>query len=281
MWHFLNMRSLVRNKNISCQWIFGVIDIHMFFSEDWDLNLLNKKAARVIKELEKEGIAKYFSIPGENLSLPATSNIETAECIVVVCSGYPEHAGVWSYTLLDKSMQEPEWIKKTSMEPYFRDLYDTDIGLIVLNPHAEELKQIPDESLDIYLFQLQKLYDYIGLARTDGLKFVLLGFSLGGEVVLRFLHTYPCYTKFTKGLILIDPVPPRIRRQNMIPELSELIGKTSFYGFGDPQGRPGELAEFTKRILNITPEVVSCQYHGEMPNLVWPRIFQGLPAMFK
>ncbi len=252
----------------------------MFFSEDWDLDLLNRKAAQVIKELEKEGIAKYFLIPGENVYLPATSNTETAECIVVVCSGYPEHAGAWSYTLLDKSIEEPEWLEKTSMERYFRDLNDTDIGLIVLNPHAEELKQIPDESLDIYLLQLQQLYDYICFTRTEGVKLVLLGFSLGGEVVLRFLQNYHRYTEFTKGLILIDPVPPSIGRQKMNPELSELVDKAYFFGFGDSEGRPEELAEFTKRILDITPEVFSCQYHGEMPNLVWPRIFQALPAMF-
>jgi len=253
----------------------------MFFSDDWDLDLLNHKASMVIKELEKEGIAKYFSVPSENVSLPATSNIETAECIMVVCSGYPEHAGVWSYTLLDKSIKEPKWFEKTSMEPYFRDLYDTNIGLIVLNPHAEELKQIPDESLDIYLFQLRRFYDYICFKRSVGIKLVLLGFSLGGEVVLRFLQTNPRYTKFTKGLILIDPVPPSIGRQNMIPELSELVEKAYFYGYGDSEGHPEKLAEFTKKILNITPEVFSCQYHGEMPNLVWPRIFQSLPAMFK
>lgn len=253
----------------------------MFFSDDWDLDLLNHKASKVIKELEKEGIAKYFSVPGENVSLPATSNIETVECIVMVCSGYPEHAGVWSYTLLDKSVEEPGWFKKTSMEPYFRDLYNTGIGLIVLNPHVEELKRIPDASLDIYLSQLQQLFNYIYSTRAVGVKFVLLGFSLGGEVILRFLHTYPRYTEYIKGLILIDPVPPSISRPNMSPELSALVDKMSFYGFGDLKGRPGELTEFTQKILRITPEVVSCQYHGEMPNLVWPRIFQSLPAMFK
>lgn len=253
----------------------------MFFSDDWDLDLLNRKASKVLQELKKEGIVKYFSVPGENVSLPATSNIETAKCILVVCSGYPEHAGVWSYTLLEKSIEEPEWFKKTSMEPYFRDLYNTDIGLIVLNPHAEELKRIPDASLDIYLSQLQQLFNYICSTWAIGVKFVLLGFSLGGEVVLRFLHTYPRYTEFTKGLILIDPVPPSIRRPNMGSELSALVDKTSFYGFGDLKGHPGELTEYTQKILQITPEVVSCQYHGEMPNLVWSRIFQSLPIMFK
>lgn len=250
------------------------------FSEDWDLDLLNREAALVIKKLENEGIAKYFSVPGEKFSLPASSNIEIAERIVVVCSGYPEHAGVWSYTLLDKSFEAPEWFEKTSMEPYFRDLYDTDIGLIVLNPHAEDLKQIPDEALEIYLFQLQRLYEYLCFTRAKGVKLVLLGFSLGGEVILRFLQTYPRYTEFTKGLILIDPVPPSIGRQNMYPELSELVGKARFYGFGDSERRPGKLAEFTKKILNVTPEVFSCHYHGEMPNRVWSKVLQELPNIF-
>ncbi|MFH1964996.1 MAG: hypothetical protein ABIJ42_05585, partial [Acidobacteriota bacterium] len=200
--------------------------------------------------------------------------------ILVVCSGYPEHAGVWSYTLLDKSLEEPGWFEKTSMEPYFRDLYGTDIGLIVLNPHAEGLKKIPDESLDIYLSQLQRVYEYRCSKRAGGAKIVLLGFSLGGEVVLRFLQTHRRYTEFTKGLILIDPVPPTIGRQNMYPDLLELVDKALFYGVGDSEGRPEKLAEFTKQILHITPQVISCQYHGEMPNRVWPNVLQLLPAMF-
>ncbi len=252
----------------------------IMFSDDWDLDLLNQKAAGVIEELENQEIAKYFSIPGENFSLPASSNIETVQRILVVCSGYPEHAGVWSYTLLDKSLAEPEWFEKTSMEPYFRDLYDTDIGLIVLNPHAEELKKIPDESLDIYLLQLQRVYEYICYKQAEGVRIVLLGFSLGGEVVLRFLQTHPRYAEFTKGLILIDPVPPTTGRQNMYPALLELVDKARFYGVGDSEGRPEKLAEFTENILNIAPRVFSCKYHGEMPNRVRPDVIQLLPAMF-
>lgn len=253
----------------------------MFFSEDWDLDLLNHNAARVIEDLAREGIATTFHVPGVSLSLPATSNIETAESIVVVCSGYPEHAGVWSYTLLDKSADDPEWLKKTTMEPYFRDLHDTDTALIVLNPHAQELKEIPDASIGIYLSQLQHLYDHLASERGDGIQCLLLGFSLGGEVVLRYLHGHPHHTRFTRGLVLIDPVPPSIRRPAMSPELSALVDQASFYGFEDLEGQPGELVEYTKKILQITPELVSCRYHGEMPNRVWPRIRQRLPALLR
>lgn len=253
----------------------------MFFSADWDLDHLNGRAAKVITDLQQEGIATYFTVPGLTLSLPATSNIETAATIVVVCSGYPEHAGVWSYTLLDKSAEDPGWFQHTTMEPYFRGLYDTDSALVVVNPHAQELKQIPDASIGIYLSQLQHLFDRLAATRSEGMRCFLLGFSLGGEVVLRFLHTHPQYIRFTKGLILIDPVPPSIRRSAMSPELSSLVDQASFFAFGDLQGRPGELAEFTKRILQIAPEVVSCRYHGEMPNLVWPRIRQRLPALLR
>lgn len=253
----------------------------MFFSDDWDLDLLNRKAAEIIKGLEEEGIATGFSVPGETPCLPATSNADTAEHLVVVCSGYPEHAGVWSYTLLDKSAEDPGWLEKTTMAPYFRDLYDTGIGLIVLNPHAEELKRVPDASLTIYLSQLQKLFDHLCSPGRGGTSVVLLGFSLGGEVVLRFLQTYPRFTGVIKGLILIDPVPPSIGRSNMRPELSALVDQASFYGFGDANGRPGELTAFAQKILKVTPVLVSCQYHGEMPNLVWPRICQSLPALFQ
>ncbi|MEW6335483.1 MAG: hypothetical protein AB1558_14575 [Thermodesulfobacteriota bacterium] len=242
---------------------------------------MNRNAARVVENLVREGIAAYVHVPGVDLPLPATSNIETAESVVVACSGYPEHAGVWSYTLLDKSAGDPVWLDKTTMEPYFRDLHDTDTALIVLNPHAQELKQIPDASIGIYLSQLQHLFDHLASARGDGMRSVLLGFSLGGEVVLRFLHSHPYHIRFARGLVLIDPVPPSIRRPVMSPELSALVDQASFYGFGDLEGNPGELVEYTKKILQITPELVSCRYHGEMPNLVWPRIRQRLPALLR
>ncbi|MDP2646239.1 MAG: hypothetical protein Q8P24_14960 [Desulfobacterales bacterium] len=250
------------------------------FSKDWDLDQYNRRAAQVIQKLQTEGLVKYLFPSEARVALPSSSNIETADHVLVVCSGYPEHAGIWSYTLLEKSIKEPAWFEKTSMEPYFRDLADSPIALVVLNPHAEELKLLPDESLDIYLSQLRQLYEHLFFSRKKQVKLALLGFSIGAEVILRFLKTYPHYAPYTKALIFVDPVPPRVGRKQMPPELSELVDHARFYGLGDPQGKPGQLADFTSKLLGITPEIFPCEYHGEMPNLIWPRLRTQLPALF-
>jgi len=51
--------------------------------------------------------------------------------VVIAALGYPEQAGVWSYTLLRQSR-----IAESSMEPYFREFAEHDIGLIAINPNS-------------------------------------------------------------------------------------------------------------------------------------------------
>ncbi len=50
--------------------------------------------------------------------------------IVIAILGYPECAGVWSYTLLRQSR-----VSETSMESYFHEFGSNDIGLVAINPN--------------------------------------------------------------------------------------------------------------------------------------------------
>ena len=245
----------------------------MLFSEEWDLEDLNEKANQILEELIAEGWAQYISLPNAPTKLPATINIETAESIVIVCSGYPEMAGAWAYSLLEKSSTHPELLETTSMAPYFRKIPDN-VGLVVLNPHEEELKSPPDASIPIYLSQLVQLYQYF--SQRENTRLILLGFSLGGDVILRFLQNYPTYADKTYKLIFIDPTPPSIGRRKLAPKVLELVDQALFFGLCDQEGRPGEFAEFTKMRLKIQPDLIPCESHGQMPNLIWPQLQKEL-----
>lgn len=246
------------------------------FSEEWDLEALNAKADQILQELISEGSGKYISLPGEATKLPASANIETAESIVIVCSGYPEVSGVWSYMLLEQSVRQKELLEKTSMAPYFREI-PKGVGLIILNPHGEELKTPPEASIPVYLSQLEQLYKYF--TQSGNVRLMLLGYSLGGDVILRFLQEHLTYVNRTHKLIFIDPTPPSIGRRKLEPKVLELVDQALFYGLCDEKGHPGEFAEFTKMRLKIQPDLVPCESHGEMPNLIWPQLQKELQTI--
>jgi pimeloyl-ACP methyl ester carboxylesterase len=248
----------------------------MMFSEDWNLEELNKKAELILQGLEAEGWSKYIVLPATAAKLPASREYENAETIVIVCSGWPEVAGVWAYSLLEESTRQNELLDETTMAPYFRDL-PGNVGLIILNPHAEGLKTPPDASIPNYLSQLEYLYQTV--LQPEKQRIVLLGYSLGGEVILRFLQKYSGYAEKTNQLIFIDPTPPSIGRRKLNPIVLILVEKAIFYGLSDQYGHPGEFAEFTKMRLRIQPTLVPCDSHGAMPNLIWPRLQKELQTL--
>lgn len=244
------------------------------YSENWDLEKLNSQANQILIDLEKEGKCSFISL-NDNVKLPASFNIKSANYIMVICSGYPENAGVWSYTLLEESEREQDKLAKTTMAPYFEELPDQ-VGVVVLNPHEGELISPPEASeasIEIYISQLNQVLEYF---KNSDVSFILLGFSLGGDVILQFLSQYPQFIGKISKLIFIDPTPPSLGRRKLKPELLDLVDSALFYGLSDLDGNPGEFAEFTKMRLKIKPELVPCESHGEMPNLILTRLCEEL-----
>lgn len=243
----------------------------MLYSEEWDLEKLNSKANQILIDLEKEGKCSFKSFNG-SIKLPTSSNRESAKHIMIICSGYPENAGVWAYSLLEESERKSDKLAKTTMAPYFEELPDH-VRIVVLNPHEGELISPPEASIETYIFQLNQVLEYF---KNSDVSFMLLGFSLGGDVILRFLSQYPQFIGKISKLIFIDPTPPSLGRRKLKPELLELVDNALFYGLSDLDGNPGEFAEFTKMRLKIKPELVPCESHGEMPNLILSRLCEEL-----
>ncbi|MBF0287183.1 MAG: hypothetical protein HQM14_05135 [SAR324 cluster bacterium] len=246
------------------------------FSEEWNLQELDTKADKILEKVINQGLAKYISVPELNIKLPASINVENNKYVMIVCSGYPEHAGVWSYTLLEESRHGKGSLKKISMECYFQEIPEQ-IGIVVMNPHAEKLEMQPHDSIAIYVSQLKALCRY--LTQSKSIKLLLMGYSLGGEGIIQFLQQNPDQLDRIHKLILIDPTPPSLGRRKLAPKVLELVDHAFFYGLCDQEGKPGEFAELTKMRLKITPHLIPCDLHGAMPNLVWPLIQKDLQTI--
>jgi len=167
--------------------------------------------------------------------------------IAIAVLGYPEQAGVWSYTLLRQ-----ERIDESSMEPYFHEFNRRDFGLVAINPNFLG----PDIEGDSFIYQLERIISDI----ADDKKIGFIGFSMGGKILVEFLQQRPELLGRTAGLALIDPtLPNRLEVGNirwLLDNDTLLIASQ-----GDVQS-PGEIAS----VLLGIPKISFPGIHGEMPN---------------
>ncbi|MHC4569613.1 MAG: alpha/beta hydrolase [Planctomycetota bacterium] len=169
------------------------------------------------------------------------------ELVVIAALGYPEQAGVWSYTLLRQSR-----LSESSMEPYFRAFAERDIGLIAINPNCLS----PDIEGDSFIYQLERVATDLGPDQ----RIVLMGFSMGGKIVVDFLQDRPGLLVRVAGLVLIDPTLSNRLEVGNIRQL--LDNDTLLIASKGEDASPGEIAS----VLLGIPKVSLPGIHGEMPN---------------
>ncbi|KKK94148.1 hypothetical protein LCGC14_2685770, partial [marine sediment metagenome] len=121
-----------------------------------------------------------------------TPNAFDKKLIVIVVLGYPERAGVWSYTLLRQSRTS-----ESSMERYFREFGRNDFGLVAINPNFFG----PDIEGNSFIYQLERVVADIATDKKIG----FIGFSMGGKILVEFLEQRPELLERVVGLALIDP----------------------------------------------------------------------------
>lgn len=167
--------------------------------------------------------------------------------IVIAVLGYPERAGVWSYTLLRQSR-----IAESSMEPYFREFASNNFGLVAIDPNCFG----PDIEGDSFVYQLQRVLADID---TDK-KISFLGFSMGGKILVEFLEQHPELLNRMAGLVLIDPTLPNRLKLDNIREL--LDNDTLLIASEGEVSSPGEISSMLLQI----PKISFPGIHGEMPN---------------
>jgi len=175
--------------------------------------------------------------------------------IVIAVLGYPERAGVWSYSLLQQSR-----ISESSMEPYFREFISNDFGLVAINPNFFAL----DIEGDSFIYQLQRV---IADIPTDS-KIGFIGFSMGGKILVEFIEQRPELLARIAGLALIDPtLPNRLKVEN----IRGLLDNNTLLIASDGQGVVNTPGEISSILLQI-PKISFTGIHGEMPNKSLPEI---------
>ena len=96
---------------------------------------LRKSTQQIVTDMVAAGVAEKRLYQDErcgreyyNLITPGAFEKQ----LVFICAlGYPEQVGVWSYTLLHHAR-----IRASSMEPYFAEFAQHDIGLVAINPNC-------------------------------------------------------------------------------------------------------------------------------------------------
>ncbi|MHC4172316.1 MAG: lipase family protein [Planctomycetota bacterium] len=176
-----------------------------------------------------------------------TPNAFDKKLIAIAVLGYPEQAGVWSYTLLRQSR-----VSESSMEPYFREFERHNFGLVAINPNCFGA----DIEGDSFIYQLERVVADIGPDKKIG----FIGFSMGGKVVVDFLERRCELLGRVAGLVLIDPTLPNRLEVANIRRL--LDNDTLLIASQGEDTSPGEIAS----VLLQIPKISFPGIHGEMPN---------------
>ena len=167
--------------------------------------------------------------------------------VVIAVLGYPEQAGVWSYTLLRQSR-----IAESSMESHFREFAERHFGLIAINPNSLG----PDIEGGSFIYQLERVVADIAPDKRIG----LMGFSMGGMIVVDFLQQRGELLDRVSGLVLIDPTLSNRLQVGNIRRL--LDDDTLLIASQGDLTSPGEIAS----VLLEIPKISFSGIHGEMPH---------------
>lgn len=212
---------------------------------------LKNKAIQLVDTMVAANIAqrKFYTDHRDAKEYPVltTPNAFDKNLIVIAVLGYPEQAGIWSYTLLRQNR-----IDESTMEPYFKEFAQNNFGLVAINPNFF----VPDIEGDSFIYQLESTIADI----TPDHKIGFIGFSMGGRILVEYLQHRPDLLLRLAGLVLIDPtLPNRLELSNIRSLLDNNTLLIASHG-ADPS--PGDIAE---ALLQIPKHQIK-GIHGQMPN---------------
>jgi pimeloyl-ACP methyl ester carboxylesterase len=206
---------------------------------------------RVVADMLTASVAQKESYTDERVGkeywILSTPGAFDKRLVVIAVLGYPEQAGVWSYTLLRQSR-----IAESSTEPYLRKFAERDFGLIAINPNLLG----PDIEGESFVYQLERVVADIAPNKKIG----LVGFSMGDIVLVDFLQERPELLDRVSGLVLIDPT---LSNRLDVGNIRRLLDEdTLLIASQGEVTSPGEIAS---ALLEI-PKISFPGIHGEMPH---------------
>ncbi len=212
---------------------------------------LNKSADQIVAKMIAANIVQKKLYLDERVGKEypnlVTEGAFDKKFIAIAVLGYPEQVGVWSYTLLGQGRMD-----ESSMEGYFREFAKHDMGLVAINPNFFG----PDIEGDSFIYQLSKVIAEIGPKKKIG----MIGFSMGGRILVEFLQQRLELRERIAGLVLIDPtLPNRLEVGNIRGLLDD---NTLLIASQGQVQSPGDIAS----VLLQIPKISFTGIHGEMPN---------------
>ena len=216
-----------------------------------DENALRAAVDAVVAGMIADGVAEKVEFRGSNGTEYwnlASPDAFSKKLIVIAILGYPEEAGVWSYSLLREGR-----VDESSMRAYFEGFSGAGIGMIAINPNYPK----PDIEGLLFHDQLERLANRIGSDQQLG----FIGFSMGGRILLEFLQRHEELHSRTTGVALIDPTLPHRTSAQNVRQL--LDNKTLLISSEDERMSPGKIAGALLEIDSLSFPGV----HGEMPSM--------------
>jgi pimeloyl-ACP methyl ester carboxylesterase len=212
---------------------------------------LQKTADKIVANILTTNIAEKKIYTDERIGKEywnlITPNAFDKKLIIIAVLGYPERAGVWSYTLLRQSR-----VSESSMESYFHEFGSNDLGLVAINPNFFS----PDIEGESFIYQLEQVVADIATDKKIG----FIGFSMGGKILVEFLERNPELLDRVVGLVLIDPTLPN---QLKVENIRRLLDNDTLLIASEGEGNsPGEISSMLLQI----PKISFPGIHGEMPN---------------
>jgi len=226
-----------------------------------DEDQLRQMTDAMVEEMVAAGVAQRISVTdervGEEYWILSSAQAFEKRFITVAALGYPEQVGIWSNTLLRQGQ-----VGETSMEPYFRRFAEQDFGLVAINPNC----LAPDIEGSSFLYQLDRAVAQIPAQS----QCCLIGFSMGGGMVLKFLDQHPAVLERIAALVLIDPT---LQRRLSLDKIRAFLDRdTLLIASEGEEFSPGKMAS---ALLDI-PAVSFPGIHGQMPSKALDRIMAFL-----
>ncbi|MCP4604713.1 MAG: hypothetical protein GY847_30030 [Proteobacteria bacterium] len=227
-----------------------------------DADMFAEITNKIVRELETDGLLDQVDYDGSGedskFNVLVSKGVLSRDRVVIIISGIPEEAGVWSNTLI--KMGRPE---DSSMRPYFEMATRLDWGLVALNPHRGGTERGMEE----YHLQIGTVLNQL-FADDRQRTVVALCFSAGGGMLLGFLNQNKEMTENISGMILIDTPPPPLAKRHITKEVRALVEKAVLFGLEDRNKKISMWARATASVLDVTPTPIQAKWHGELPNLL-------------
>ena len=143
------------------------------FSENWNREQLSDQVQKQNQKLMDQNLVCLQKVPEVEIDLICSKPLDSTPKIVFIISGFPERAGVWSYTLFQQTTPTGEPPIEALITPYMEWFQTQEYNCILLDPHTDLSVSDNDVSIENYLPQISKVIDHLNTIWGEKLELIL------------------------------------------------------------------------------------------------------------